>query len=79
MEEIKTAREFKTTDIDLATHLVLEGYTNYKLIKNPTGFVTIVFNGEDIEQKVREFPNSITNKVLSTYFGLKKIVRLANK
>lgn len=66
-------REIRTTDLDLATYLVLQGFKPE--LEQQDKKVCFVFRGENIEEISKRFPESDVNKVISTYFGLKKLVR----
>lgn len=66
-------KQLKTTDLDLATFLVLQGFKPELELCDKK--VCFVFDGENIEEISKKFPESDVNKVISTYFGLKKLVR----
>jgi len=67
----------KTGDIDLATFLITHGYRDYEIESTPNG-ILFVFKGPNVQEVAKQFPESDVNRILSTYYGLRKILRMHN-
>lgn len=66
-------KELRTTDLDLATFMVLQGFKPE--LERQDKKICFVFTGDNVNEISKKFPESDVNKVISTYFGLKKLVR----
>lgn len=71
-------QELKVADIDVATYLVASGFTDYE-VENVNGMIYFIFKGSNVEEVAKRFPESDVNKILSIYYGLKKITRIPHK
>jgi len=73
----------KTGDIDLATFLITHGYRDYEIesteIESTPNGILFVFKGPNVQEVAKQFPESDVNRILSTYYGLRKILRMHYK
>lgn len=61
----------RTSDFDVATFFVYNGF-DYK-IEVVDRTVYFIFEGDNIDELLKKFPESNVNKIISIFFGLKKV------
>jgi hypothetical protein len=61
----------RTADFDVAAFFVYHGY-DYE-IEREGNTIYFIFKGEGLNELLKQFPESGVNKVISIFFGLKKV------